>query len=361
MKNNQTNRILSATFAATLFLSTGSAYADQSDIRPVVSDTAPKVISTNAFDMPAYFIINDKTMKFNAAQTPFASPSGQVMVPLKLFSTELGYKVSWIDSEKTVHLEHNGFDYGFKMTRNDNHEFKLCLLDDEGREYTASVQAGSLYVTPDFFSNAMNGVVLYDHDNQLRLDADRYVPKEASTVGEITKIEQGKDGVQILVKGSKYGEFGFDEISLAVSRTSKIKLSNGKELATGELKVGDQIYVVYNMAVTKSMPPMSQAQNITVLKDEAILTGKVFFKQSSEEKYPTMSSGFAPTTQQLRIVGTGDYFLTLSKDAVIVGEDGSAKSFEDIKEGSLVRVFMAPFAAMSYPAQSTAYRIEIIK
>ncbi len=359
MKINYKKTLLAVTMAS-LLIGSGGVYADQTPTQVGDLEEMPKVISTNAFSMPTYFILNDQLMKFNRLQMPFASPKGQVMVPLKVFSQSLGYEVSWNAAEKMVHLTFDGQDHGFKVIKNKDQEFKMSLKDDAGREYTASIQLGSLYVTPNFFVEAMNAVVVYDHDNQLRIDGSRYIPNEASTTGEIVKLEQGKDGIQILVKGSKHGQFGFDEISLAVSKNAEIILSNGKKVALGDLKVGDQIYVIYNMAVTKSLPPMSQAQKVTVLKEEAVLTGKVFFKQSSEEKYPG-TAGIAPTTHQLRVVGTNDYFLTLSKDALIIGADGSQKTFADIKEGSLVRVFTAPYAAMSYPAQTTAYRIEIIK
>jgi hypothetical protein len=99
---------------------------------------------------------------------------------------------------------------------------------------------------------------------------------------------------------------------------------------------------------------MGQAESVTVLKDENLFEGKVYWKQT---EINTMN----PKVKQLRVIGTADFLIGINEQTVISDGKGNLKTFDDLQEGMILKVVTAPFAAMSYPAQTGAYRIEIIK
>lgn len=356
--SNRKNKLLLGLVGASMTLSGVMAFADAPLTEvPMTITSAP--IQTVQDNMPTGYIINGQKMIFDRLIMPHPGKNGEVLLPVKKISEGLGYKVSWSVTHRAVTLTFNGSEKTFSYLKDSEQSTGYQLKDQDGRVYTASIVLGSLYVTPQLFSESMNAVVISDQENQLRMDSVKHSPQEASTVGEVQKIEQGKDGIQILVKGRAFGQFGYDEISLAASvMKAKITTSDGTVLKLSDIKVGDQIYVKYGKSVAESLPPIGQAEEIILLKDEALIEGKVYFKQASVEKYPNVSSIAAPI-YQLRVAGTSDYFLTLASNVVITDTKGNAKSFDDIKEGSVVRVYTSAIMTMSYPAQTAAYRIII--
>lgn len=360
MNKKMKNLTIATLIMSTSLMSFGVVFADNQSLTTATGKEPVTIIKTDVFNMPEAYILNDQVLKMDQMLMPVQSPQGQVFVPLKSFASGLGYTLIWNGKESSLGIEFDGNVKLLTYEKDSSYEFGTVLKDAEGVKYPATIKAGRLFVTPDFFAQAMNGVVVYDQGNQVRIDAQRYAPDEASTLGEISEMVTGKDGIQVLVKGQSFGKNGHGEISLAITNKIPVKLSNGKEVSLSDLKVGDQIYVAYGMSLTKSLPPMGQATSVTVLKDEGLVEGKVFWKQVSDEKHPG-TAGIAAPIYQMRVVGTNDYVLTLSNTATIEDLKGNVKSFSDIKEGSIVKVFTAAYATMSYPAQTAAYKIIIVK
>ncbi len=359
IKNTKLNKVLPLTLATIMMGSalptTGllTAFADA----PVLI-SAP--IAANS-SMPSGYVLNDKLIKFDRLVMPFETAAGDVYLPLRKFSESLNGIVKWNQKDKAIEITSNGATHIFKIIADSKVSSGWVLKDDKGISYETRVKFGSYYVKGDFFHEALGFVTVTDHLNQVRIDSKVYSPDEASTVGEITDLTQGKDGIQVLVKGQKYGEYGYNEISVALSRNAVIKKSNGEILELTQLKVGDSIYIEYSKGVTRSMPPMGQGLQVTLLNDESVFEGKVYFKQLSVEKYPgTGNSSIAAPIKQLRVIGNSDYILHINDKTVIVDQNNKAVDFDQLCEGSIVQVFTAPYAAMSYPAQTTAYRIVVL-
>lgn len=104
---------------------------------------------------------------------------------------------------------------------------------------------------------------------------------------------------------------------------------------------------------------MSQGIKAILLEDESVFEGKVYFSQVSTEKNPNGGSIAAPI-KQLRVIGTSDYVLHIDDKTVIVDQNNKTVDFEKLKEGSILQVFTAAYSTMSYPAQTTAYRIVVV-
>ncbi len=351
------NKILPITIAAIMLgsgIPSGMALQASADSPALIS--AP--VSENT-SMPSGYILNGKLIKMDRLTMPFESATGDLYLPLRKFSEALGSNVKWHQKENAIVIVANEKTYTFQVLKDKNSPSGYVLKSENGISYETTVRFGSHYVKGDFFREAFGFISVTDHLNQLRIDSKLYAPDEASTLGEITELTQGKDGIQVLVRGQKYGSFGYNEISIAVKRDTPVRKSNGEVVSLSDLKVGDSLYIQYSKAVTRSIPPMGQGLKVVLLEDESVFEGKVYFKQLSVEKYPGAGSIAAPI-KQLRVIGTADYLLHIDDKTMIVDQKNKAVDFDQLKEGSIVQVFTAPYAAMSYPAQTTAYRIVVI-
>lgn len=310
--------------------------------------------SSDLTSVPNAYILNDAYVIFNKGTVPFVSEQGDVYLPLKLIVTGLEYEILWEGITKQVSIIYAGKAKVFKYEKDSSVDFGYCLKGEDGRKFTAVIRNSSLYVQPVFFEEGLNNVVVLDQKMQLRIDAQKYTVSEASTIGEIISVSQGTDSIQVLVKGQAFGTFGIGDVSLVVKDTVPVKLTNGNALSLADLKMGTQIYIKYDQALTKSLPAQSLAKSVVVLKNEGFLEGKVYWKQASTESEVLKR-------QQIRIIGSADCLINVSEQTLIYDGSGAIRTYEDLKEGMVLRVVTAPYAAASTPAQTAAYRIEIIK
>lgn len=267
-------------------------------------------LSKETVEGPGHYFLNGKEVVVQ---------NDKQLVPLREFAEALGYTVIWKSKTETIVFEK---DQGQGVVR--VKELSQGQLID-----------GHWYVPLLFFESTLGNVVVVMQDGSVVLESRRYVPQEASTLGEIVTVNQGKDGVQILVKGQRFGAQGYTEISLAVSKAVPITGA-----VDGELHEKDYVYVQYSPAVTKSMPPLGQAIQVEVLKDQDLMVGKIM------EMYNDPNG-----STRLRVIGTSDFLLGTSADTVVIGGDGELIDVSTLREGMIVKVYMAP--------QAGAYKITV--
>ncbi len=310
----KTKRMALAAILAVGMLST-SSFAEMAPLAPAGSaaGTVPAETLTT-------FILNGKTVTATV-------PDG--MLPLRLVSETLGYTVTWQPDTQSVTFQ-QGQNTPRTLTAE---ELSGGILRD-----------GRWYLHAFYYSEMLGNTVIIKDTGETVIETGRYAPDEASTLGVIKEVVQGKDGIQILVSGQKFGSQGYDEISLAVERT--VPVLNG---TLGDLKKDDLIYVKYDPSVTKSLPPMGRAISVELLKEENLLMGKIM----------DISQGNGAEISRIRVIGTSDFVLGLTKDTVITGADGKVTTQAALKEGMIVKVYTSPIAALSMPPQTGAYRIFI--
>lgn len=271
-------------------------------------------------DRTASYLLDGKTISATA-------PEG--LVPLRLFSENLGYTVTWeSDSHRIV------------LKKGENPE-KALLTQDLSN---GLLKDGRWYVPLYFFDSVLGNTVIVKDTGETVIESSRYAPDEASTLGVVADVLQGKDGIQILVKGQKFGQNGYDEISLALPHT--VTVING---TLQDVKKDSLIYVKYGTNVTKSMPPMGQGISVEILKEENLLMGKIM----------DITEGVPAEISRIRVIGTSDFVLGITKDTVITDAAGKITTKAALKEGMIVKVYTSPIAALSMPPQTGAYRIYI--
>lgn len=345
----------------------GGAFADVSqkpaspgpvlDNMQVVAISATSTVR-NGIDVDQEVVVNGKALGFQVGNKPILSMDQELLLPLGQIMKSMGHQVSWNPKTYTVSVVTDSGTFIYKVQKQrfikektfyqGMHEAEL--IGDNGDAYRIMIRNGSILAPVRLFESMRGSVVIPDGNNRLIMDSKRHAPEGASTLGIVEEIVQGKDGIQILVGGSAYGKLGHDRISLAVPTGVEVKLSGGKAMKASEIKVGDQVLVTYGPAVTKSLPPIGQAISIEVIREEGIFEGKV---------YEIMKADPKDGITRMRVIGTNDYVISIDAKTMIQSADGKKMQLSDIKEGSILKVYTAPYAAMSYPAQTGAYRIFI--
>lgn len=290
---------------------------------------AAGMISSTCYAAPALTSAPQSNLQASppttASLTIALSQEGQI--PLRSSAEALGYTVSWQADTKCIVLEKSGMD-------------KKVL--DPAKISGAVILQGHWQVPVSVFERELDLSVVVRYDGKAVIESARYAPEEASTIGEIKEVVQGKDGIQILIKGQKFGSYGYDEISLALKHTTPV--TGGK---LEDLKAGTQVYATYGKAVTKSLPPMGQGLTVEILKDKNLLMGRVM----------EIIKGDKAGGAQLRIVGTSDFLVRLSEKTTITDNTGKAVPLDTLKEGMILKATIAPYATMSLPPQTEVYSI----
>jgi hypothetical protein len=87
------------------------------------------------------------------------------------------------------------------------------------------------------------------------------------TEGKITEVFNKENGILTLIDGKKTDEIGFDNVKLNINNTTKILKQDGSELSYTDLKEGTKVKAYFGAKLTRSLPPIGNAQVIIVLED----------------------------------------------------------------------------------------------
>lgn len=118
-----------------------------------------------------------------------------------------------------------------------------------------------------------------------------------------------------------------------------------------DVKAGDQLYVFYSAAMTRSLPPQSSAA--------AIVTGVV--KDQSIPKLMTVKEIVSTKDDQIRLLNTnGDMIVTVTKDTPMTPfKTKQIVNFKDIQPGTKLFVYY-DIVLMSYPGQTGATKVVLV-
>lgn len=170
---------------------------------------------------------------------------------------------------------------------------------------------------------------------------------------EEIRIDRGAGYVTI-----SYGELGdFDIIHmnvviLIVGRQTVIRDQFGQRLSLWDLSEGMTIDAVFSSAMTRSIPPQSQAFQITVVNDMdfSVTVGRVLRVDLSNRFLYTGRAN--DPLSQMRFV--------ITPSTLILNRSGDRISLRNIRPGQTVRVEHATFQTASIPPQTTAYRVQVL-
>lgn len=255
----------------------------------------------------------------------------KTMIPLRAVCEELGFEVRWIEESNTVEI--------VKLP-----VYITCSLDQDG--YTFSKMApqplGSApvlindktYVPINFLTDILNARYTLNDDEELRV----YYGDYARTVTVLSK-----DDNKILVQDRVLGEVLLNISDETVFNNDAEEVIDEKT-AMADIKDGSRLIVTYSDAMTRSIPPQTNATYIKVLSDKKRVTVK------SKE----------PNGILVQDTDIGEVLLMIGEDTPVTDADGKAISADDIKENSELLVEYSNAMTMSLPPHVKAVSVQLI-
>lgn len=142
-------------------------------------------------------------------------------------------------------------------------------------------------------------------------------------------------------------------LRLNVTRNTKIISHCGKPLFLCDIKKGMCIDACFSSSMTRSIPPQSNAFEITVLKkkDEINITTGCVLNVDIRRGFLLTGTPHRPS-QQMRFI--------LTDTTIIRDKCGKSIRLCSLRPGQMVRVEHASFQTASIPPQTTAFCIQIV-
>lgn len=171
-------------------------------------------------------------------------------------------------------------------------------------------------------------------------------------IKEVTILEINKDDKTILI----------DESPLEVSSIHEVllKVSDDTIIDWDSLNVGDRITATYSKAMTRSIPPQSNAVEISKIESEisdtlekspsTIKLNAVIDEINDDEKYKSIL--VTDSEQQ-----NSQISLNIDENTIIINADGTPINFSDLKESDKLNVVHSPAMTFSLPPQTYAYAV----
>lgn len=152
------------------------------------------------------------------------------------------------------------------------------------------------------------------------------------------------------------GEEGPDAqmVRLVVSRETRIRDEEGIPLRPRDLREGMIISAIFSRAMTRSIPPQSQAYEITVLESPSrsmVTEGRIVQVNARENYIITVDGNRFSSAIRFNILPNTEIF----------GPMGGRIELRNLFPGIRVRVEHARFMTASIPPQTNAFVIQIIR
>ncbi len=170
---------------------------------------------------------------------------------------------------------------------------------------------------------------------------------------EEISIDRGMGRVTISYE--ELGDFNIihmNVVTLIVGRQTVIRDQYGQSLSLRDLREGMTIDAVFSTAMTRSIPPQSQAFRITVKDgmDSSVTVGQVL-RVDLSNRFLYTGRAHDPL-RQMRFV--------ITRSTLILDRRGNRISLRNIQPGQTVRVEHATFQTASIPPQTTAFRVQVL-
>lgn len=334
---------LFTTLFATTTTSVSAMYMPgQEESTAPVNVTADKPLDYSENGLTYRLVINGKG--FAPAQTSIYSSQNQLMIPVRTAAEALGFALTWHPENQTLELVKGNQWFSIKIGADQYNIAKMLVKLGATPELTN----GKTYVPLAFFSDVVKANVQVD---------------ETGTVSISDKVEGiAKRGVITSIGESQIGMNGFAYgTKLNITENTVITASDGKKLAFNDLRPGMEIDVRHAEIATASLPPITNALQITVKNPEATdllgTAGEITEVKELDgiKRITVKGEGLSDQAQDVII-------LTISSDTVITGtKDNQTISAQELKPGQKVYAFYGPILLKSMPPIGGAARIMIEK
>ncbi len=188
----------------------------------------------------------------------------------------------------------------------------------------------------------------------LQLLSENVMRVENAVIEQVNVANKRTGYVLISIGNSDHtGQNTLDQIRLNISRNTMIISENGEPMNIDDLTTGMRIDAEFSSAMTRSIPPQTNAYRIIVLANEheVDITMDRVVSVDTDNGFITTGNPY-DINEQIRF--------NISEDTTIIDENGMNIPISMIEPGKMVYVEHATFQTMSIPPQSPAYFIQVL-
>lgn len=218
------------------------------------------------------------------------------------------------------------------------------------KKLAAVVMGTTLIMSSSIMISAQDTIIESNNSIQIQEYMDKYITNKA----KIKSITKEDDKVSVLITPEEENAM---DIMLKIQDTTKINLD--------ELKEGDIVNAIYEKAMTRSIPPQTNA--IEVSKQQ------LGFGSTTASEMP-INLSVVEMSGIVSEITDGEYKSVLVEDSsqknsqvslnvddktVIIKADGTPIEFKDLKAGDKINITHSPAMTFSLPPQTYSYAIVV--
>lgn len=293
------------------------------------------LISENTAEKSIY--VNDA--KIDA--TYYVDTDGITMIPVRKVCEALGFNVGWDEETQTVTVEKMPLYFTFNAHQDGYTMAKTAPILLGKAPY---LDFNTTYVPISFATEIMPCITEIDGGRIDIISEDGQQEEKA----EATVIFKGQtDGMTVLYDALR------GEVLANVSNETAIKDVEGNVIKLEDIVEGQLLKVTYDNFMTMSLPPITNALEMTVLTgDMAELVEGTICEVLNDENATQIIIGDEtdPLTQTA---------FNISDETTLIAVDGTAAELSAFEKGKKISVVASMAATRSIPAQRAAYSVRI--
>ncbi|WCN37396.1 copper amine oxidase N-terminal domain-containing protein [Aneurinibacillus uraniidurans] len=286
-------------------------------------------------------VINGKG--YAPEQTSIYTSHNQIMVPVRTIADALGFTLTWHKENNTLELTKGNQWFQFKIGADNYNIAKMPVTLGVAPELTNN----KTYVPLSFFRDVIKVNVQVDETGTISI-SDK--AEEMMKHGVITSIDKS----QIGINGFTHG------LNLNITDSTIISTTDGQKLSFKDLKLGMDVDVRTEKWATLSIPPMTNAVQITV-KDATMnemlgTTGEITDVQDIQNGMKQITVKGTKLSEQAQ----DTIVLVVSNKTSIIGtKDNQPVSIQELKTGQKLHAFYGPIMTRSLPPIGQAAKLMI--
>lgn len=307
------------------------------------------MLISQAVSQNAKLYVEGKLISSTAVQS-----GDTTMIPLRAVCENMGYNVQWDAQAKKITLT-RGAQYITIDPSEDGYTFSKTAPMKLGK--APMNKDGYTYVPLHFIDEVLEGKVVTD-TNFIYLTTQDLTDK-ITLNGEVKNREDGSITI---------GLEGIDDptktIVLHMTEDTTISYKDGKALPLSAVEKGDKVCAVFDKAMTRSIPPQSNAISIVVTKETKTENTEQPVLEESQKK--SMYYGTVSEVKDGAIYMDGkdmqaQLIVHVADDTVLRNKEGKTVALDTIKEGTFLAIEKGAAMTMSIPPQTTAVAIDEIQ
>ncbi|CAH2212058.1 stalk domain-containing protein [Tepidibacter aestuarii] len=320
------------------------------DLKPVLisAEKPVPVLINNAPNKSVNVNIDGKIVTFPDQKPILIKAESRTIVPVRFITEHLGGTVSWDEDTKTAMIKLDGKKVELPVNK------KYAKVDGEQVELDSSAKLISnrtfvplRFVCETFgydvsWDDKTDTVKLNKKDDNVYTGGSKYFDEELGLYkmfGNVTNIENDT----ILVEG----EGLYNQIKFNINEDTEIVDLDGMKLSKDDIKDASEIIVYHDQKMTRSLPPIANAQKI-VVADLNVKDGKI--SQITDVKNGKMF-----------LVGSMNDGINfnITDKTVIVNEAEQKLTSDALTKGADVEVYYGNIMTMSLPPITSAKKIVV--